>query len=566
MAETKTTPIDYRLLTPQILIGLVDAMSYMVVSPSIVFYILESGGTYEQYGIILSVFSFASFVFKPVLGYWCDASGGTYRKPYLTSIAIAIVGGMLYFCASIFVTTETTEGESTASSDGMTTAIVLIFLGRLLGGMGAANQTLGFAYIAQVIDKENLTKASAVLSMVRVFGMVVAPGLNVFLNNVDTEIHLGGTTVKLTPLNSVGLLLVGGNLLGFLAIYFLLEEPPTKIAKPQQRSSVIEKGDDNDKSNSISNMVSALASLDIFIPLLSVFTLNANFQLMETGLAPAANDALGWGPVQISALFGANAIMIFLAIVLTFSLSSRGVTDESLLTTGLVFSIAGYTLMYLLWENPTNVVLFAIPIAISTMAFPFMGAPTRSIFTRVVDSKPQIAHLQGTMQALMSMCASIAGFTAPGLISAFILRRPEEVAVSSDHRELTAWALFAPILSTVTLVGLLYLRYKTTAATTTTTAEEEDLTLPDETTGLLDTTTEERGDEETEPAFGRHTVTTFMGIPWQLNPAPTIKTAIAQSHRHSTIGIIGLRAGFGGAKGMMQDDDVSSGRRQSTFF
>ena len=43
------------------LIQLVDAISYMVVAPSIIFYVLQVGGTMDQYGLILSSFSFASF-------------------------------------------------------------------------------------------------------------------------------------------------------------------------------------------------------------------------------------------------------------------------------------------------------------------------------------------------------------------------------------------------------------------------------------------------------------------------------------------------------------------------
>lgn len=42
MEEASST--DYSLLVPQALVGLVDSMSYMVVAPSIVFYVLAAGG------------------------------------------------------------------------------------------------------------------------------------------------------------------------------------------------------------------------------------------------------------------------------------------------------------------------------------------------------------------------------------------------------------------------------------------------------------------------------------------------------------------------------------------
>jgi hypothetical protein len=61
------------------------------------------------------------------------------------------------------------------------------------------------------------------------------------------------------------------------------------------------------------------------------------------------------------------------------------------------------------------------------------------------------------MQAVLSMAASVAGFAAPGLIAAFVLKTPEQVESSPDHRELTPYALFAPISSLMVLCGVIYM-------------------------------------------------------------------------------------------------------------
>jgi hypothetical protein len=53
MADKDETPVPYRLLLPQALVGLVDSISFMIIAPSLVFYVLQQGGTKEQYGIIL---------------------------------------------------------------------------------------------------------------------------------------------------------------------------------------------------------------------------------------------------------------------------------------------------------------------------------------------------------------------------------------------------------------------------------------------------------------------------------------------------------------------------------
>src|SRR3569623_89643 len=171
LTHTPRPSVDYLLLLfPQALVGFIDAVSLMIVLPSLIFYVQRAGGTKEQYGIVCSAFALASFTFKPILGFWSDKSGNKFRAPYLTSIAIASLGALLYFMASLF--------------DGAT-AIKLIFLGRLLGGCGAANNSLGYTYISQVVPQEEMTKASAILSMVRVFGMSVAPGFNALLYRVN---------------------------------------------------------------------------------------------------------------------------------------------------------------------------------------------------------------------------------------------------------------------------------------------------------------------------------------------------------------------------------------------
>lgn len=179
---------DYRLLLfPQALVGFIDAVSLMIVLPSLIFYVQRAGGTKEQYGVVCSAFALASFAFKPVLGYWSDAAGNKFRAPYLTSMAVAAAGGLLYFLSSLF------EGRS---------AMGLLLVGRLLGGCGAANNSLGYTYIARVVPQDEMTRASSILSMVRIFGMSVAPGFNALLSKVNLNLavgpwHLGTWQIRL---------------------------------------------------------------------------------------------------------------------------------------------------------------------------------------------------------------------------------------------------------------------------------------------------------------------------------------------------------------------------------
>lgn len=452
------------------IVGIVDAISYMLVTPSLVFYVLQNGGSQQQYGIIMSAFSFSSFCTKPFIGWWSDKQG--FRVPYIASVAVAFLGGVGYVLASALP-----KGR---------VAVNAILLARLLGGCGAANSALGFAYVARSVPPAEQTSTNSLLSLCRILGMAVGPALNVLVAKVDIPIT---PNWDLDSLNSVGIVLVIANLISAIAIYCLLEEP--KETKGIEDSDVGEVGDATDspsKTGSSSAAFLSFLSLDIMVPMLSIFTFNANFQLIETGFAPAANDALGWGPVESSVALGSLSVLIAANMFSVIKLSKSGISDSNLLCGGLVGSILGYTALYLLWIKDSSAWHFVVPILFSASSFPYMAATTRSIFTVSVNNKPALKEYHGFMQAVLSMAASVAGFTTPGIVAAYLLRSPEDVLASNDMRELTPYSLFAPALSLLVLLGMLYLRWsgaidKTVADSESSADDEEE--APTEASSLL---------------------------------------------------------------------------------
>jgi ceroid-lipofuscinosis MFS transporter 7 len=239
------------------LIGFVDSISYMAVAPSLIFYVLQLGGNKEQYGLIMSAFSFASFSGKPVLGIWVDKGGNKFRTPYFASFTFSIIGALMYFAANAF-------------QENALIALALIFCGRCLSGAGAANQALGYAYIASVIPQDQQTKTNTILAMTRIVGMSIGPLVNIALGTVDSSWTLGNFSVPIDPLNSVGLLLAFGNLLVVLVVFFLLEEPPDK---PKRIPVAVGASNYHDK------LWKAIFSIEIILPLFVLLSVNSSFQL-----------------------------------------------------------------------------------------------------------------------------------------------------------------------------------------------------------------------------------------------------------------------------------------------
>ena len=367
-------------------------------------------------------------------------------------------------------------------------------------------------------------------------GMAVGPAINLLVEKVDLPLPLllGATRPwKLDKLNSVGVILMVPNLYSLLAIYFFLEEPNDK-----EQNNINMKVEDTenciattpattileDPSCASSNttkwdaLLAFVLTLDIMIPMLCIFTINANWQLVETALAPAAFDGLGCGPVQSSAALRSVLVIMAMTMLAVSRLSSTyQVADTTLLCWGLRLFLIAHTLVYYLWIKETTLWNFYLPVALNSIAFPFTTATNRSLFTVAIHAQPVLAPHQGTMQAVLSIAASVAGFTTPSFVAAFCLRPPADAATSTDQRELTLYALVGPLLSSLVLVGIGYLHVtgNSTFATkrigipSTTTVTEDDADsalITNESSSLLPIkqTSSKNGIKEQKNAMAKH--------------------------------------------------------------
>jgi MFS family permease len=236
-------------------VGVIDSVSYMAIAPSLIFYVTELGGSKEQYGLIMSAFSFASFCFKPLYGYWVDATGNKYKIPFLASFLMAIFGNIIYWLAILMP-----KGNP---------GVYCLLVARLFAGIGAANNTLGFSYLATAVPYEKQTTFNVLLSMSRIVGMTSGPFVNLFLARIDTEFHLGNMVMPMNSRNCVGLVVAVGNLLVLAVTLIFMQEPPEQKKEPSERNV----------NGGRKELWKAIACLDIMVPLLIIFVVNCNFQM-----------------------------------------------------------------------------------------------------------------------------------------------------------------------------------------------------------------------------------------------------------------------------------------------
>ncbi|KAG7360961.1 major facilitator superfamily transporter [Nitzschia inconspicua] len=316
--------------------------------------------------------------------------------------------------------------------------------------MGAANNALAYSYIATVLPLDQQTSFYVLLSMARIVGMILGPFVNLFLGKIDASIEIGHSiSLPLNPKNSVGLFVASGQLLVLIIVLLFFKEPQAK-----KEEKINSNASNQDVRPGDNEFWKSMSSLEIAVPLFIIFVANCNFLLIETVFPPACAHGLGWGPVQTSSVMGSNALIMLILMMFVMFLFMKKVSDTLSVMFGNIFGIVGGLLVYYLWTYQAPVWHFVLPYILSITGFPFIVSSNRSNFTKAVKSKPELANVQSTMQAIMSMTASMGGFVAPSFVAMFVMRSPEDVETSRNHRELSPAAWSIPLSSAACLFGL----------------------------------------------------------------------------------------------------------------
>ncbi|KAJ8320175.1 hypothetical protein KUTeg_001762 [Tegillarca granosa] len=142
-------------------------VEYAVILPSLWLYIHTKFGAGQWFlGLLLSAYSLAAMISGPLFGRWVDIS----RKPKLILVFSTfweIGGNVMYF---------------------MGISPWFLFGSRLVSGTGAGGEAVILAEVARVTTEEERTGILSTLISVRQIGLLVGPGLNLFLRLANFNI------------------------------------------------------------------------------------------------------------------------------------------------------------------------------------------------------------------------------------------------------------------------------------------------------------------------------------------------------------------------------------------
>ncbi len=172
----------------------IDLIGFGIVLPLLPIYSKEFGANGFIIGAIIASYSAAQFLFAPVWGRLSDRIG---RRPVLlVSTAGAAISYGLFGWGSSFPAG---------------TALILIFVSRVLAGVAGANITVAQAYIADITPPEKRSQRMGLIGMAFGLGFIFGPAL-------------GGFTYKAFGITGPGYVAAALCAFNLLLAYFILPE------------------------------------------------------------------------------------------------------------------------------------------------------------------------------------------------------------------------------------------------------------------------------------------------------------------------------------------------------
>lgn len=368
------------------LVMVADAIEYGVLMPSLYLYLQEILGYADTkvYGLVLAAFSAASLCAKPVLGAWCDRS--SFRAVYVASIATAIAGNLMYAVA------------------GHWHSLALALGGRVLSGVGCANTSLVYAYVARTLPKRRLSGVMMKVGLVFPIGLVLGPCTN--LITAHASFRVGSFAV--TDTNAPGLLVALVLALLLCAIVLQVREPPPYAAELAHPAAASDKGRLLDGARrSCAALGSELRRPSVALCFAVIFAFNLFINASEAVVVPVTQHAFGFSPLQNSLVYAGMAATMIVVTGLLIRFGG-GVSDRAKVLAACALYAAGNLAVCFLWTYDMPLWKFVLGEAALLLSIPFTFAPNRAIFSKLVAGSPHQALLSSSL-SIMSSVGSICG-------------------------------------------------------------------------------------------------------------------------------------------------------------
>lgn len=279
---------------------LIDLLGFGVIIPILGPYskdVLHAEGW--VYGAIFGVYSIMNFLFAPVLGTLSDRIG---RRPVLlVTIVIAMCGHLLFSFAG---------------------SLILLFLARMIAGIGSANISVANAYISDVTPPEGRAKAMGLIGAAFGLGFVFGPFIGGFIYEHFSFAYIGYLTAFLCLIN-------------FILAWFYLPES-LKVKNTSTKFNF---------KNIILGMVEAAKNPKVNIFFLIFFITVIAFSLMQSTVTLLFKDRYGLSVAEGGYMFAYVGFLMALVQGFLISFFSKRLGENKMLIIGSLLMGLGLTLI-----------------------------------------------------------------------------------------------------------------------------------------------------------------------------------------------------------------------------
>lgn len=377
-----------------------SGVEYAVILPTLNGYLLSMNAEKYFLGIVMSSFSFTGLIFSPVFGSITDRIG-TAKLCIIAANVCEIVGNFLYF----------------ASLNKY-----MVWGARLISGIGSGAAASVFGVVSRRTTNEERTASFSLLMALRQFGLIIGPGINIFLLKLDVKL---GSVFVIDKYTSPGLLMVVLWLLHtFLVVIMYKDNFQQNVSEEIDNGNIISQGKTHgyvdietrlEKKPPVFNTKSLVHTLSGFLNEGVVVCLAITFVIMfsqtglETLVTPMTLEFFGWKGFENSLLFcgcGAVVIISFISV----SILSKRISDRNLLMIGLYGLLGVYVTLTVFavavkqqglhqdWILP----VYCVGVGFLTWFIPYAWVSQASLFSKITNMETQ-AFNQGIRLLFMGL-------------------------------------------------------------------------------------------------------------------------------------------------------------------
>lgn len=312
-------------------------------------------------GVLGAVYALCTFLGAPVLGALSDAAGR--RVVIMLTLASSAVGYVVF---------------------GVGGSLAVLFLGRVLDGLGSGGLSALFGYVADTTPEDERGKVFGQIGAVIGAGFIIGPAVGGLLAHVSLS----------APVYAAA----GVCALNLLWGYFVLPESlPAEQRRPVDITHL----------NPLAQLSGALSLPQVRRLMMVSVLFILPLSLMQVVLSLLARDALGWGPGQVSTVFVGVGVCDIVAQGALLPVLLRRLGERGVALTGLGMGVLGMAGLALVSSLPLTALLYG-GVLLFASGEGLFNAALSALLSR---SAPLGA--QGRVQGGASAVASLAQVVGP---------------------------------------------------------------------------------------------------------------------------------------------------------